>query len=316
MEVKMRRLAVALIGIMLGMWNAAFAQPCNGSTYVNPALGSSTCVEVCPGSVLQIHVYGPLGPHQTPVFGAMMTCNPWPETLCDYECPFPPGPIFFQYDATAWTYNSIEGSFDNFIYGTGEGCLCLTFEAILGVSLSSFEAIAGDNRVTLSWTTGSETENSKFEILRDGVKLAEIASQGNTTSGHEYRWVDESALNGTTYSYALSAIDMNGIHEEVATASATPEPETGLVVEYALHANYPNPFNPTTTIRYDLKENGFTTLSVYAITGQLVATLVNDVRGAGTHFESFDALDLPSGMYLYKLEVNGFAFAEKMLLIK
>ncbi|MBK6766469.1 MAG: T9SS type A sorting domain-containing protein [bacterium] len=312
----MRKLLLVLAVVVCVGVGRVTAQPCNASTYVNPAPGSSTCVIICPGSILQIHVFGPLGPNQTPVFGAMMTCNPWPASLCDFECPFPPNPVFFTYDPVAWTYNSADGSFDNFIYGTGEGCLCLTFEGILGAELLGFDASAGDNTVMLTWRTASETDNEAFEIHRDGAKIGEVSSSGNTTSGHSYSWIDDAATNGVPYTYRLLARDVHGTLEELGVASATPQSGAGLVTGYALHGNYPNPFNPTTTISFDLAAAGHATLKVLNIQGQEIATLVNGQLLAGSHVSAFDATGLPSGMYFTRLEVNGFTATEKMLLLK
>ncbi|MCC6475572.1 T9SS type A sorting domain-containing protein [bacterium] len=186
----------------------------------------------------------------------------------------------------------------------------------LDVELTNFDAVAGDDQVTLNWATASETDNAGFEILRDGVMLAEVLSLGNTASGHSYNWIDQSAVNGTTYSYALVARDIEGNREEIATASATPRAGAGVVTEYALRNNYPNPFNPTTTISFDLVEAGFTSLKVYNIQGQEVSTLVNGNMTAGSHSVLFDAAGLPSGMYLYRLNVNGYSAEQKMLLLK
>jgi hypothetical protein len=312
----MKGLVLVLACVMLAGTGVVFGQPpCNATTYINPALYSSQCVVVCPGSVLQIHVYGPLGPHDVPVFMMLPGCDPRPGTLCEYECPFPPGPIFWTYDETAWTYNG-DASWDNFIYGTGEGCLCVTFAGILDAELLSFEAVAGNNRVTLNWTTASETNNAAFEIMRDDVKVAEIASQGNSATGHHYSWTDETVLNDITFYYKLVARDIEGNREEIATASATPRAGAGVVTEYALRNNYPNPFNPTTTISFDLVEAGFTSLKVYNIQGQEVSTLVNGNMTSGSHSVLFDAAGLPSGMYLYRLNVNGYSAEQKMLLLK
>ncbi|MCP5061039.1 MAG: T9SS type A sorting domain-containing protein [Ignavibacteriae bacterium] len=85
---------------------------------------------------------------------------------------------------------------------------------------------------------------------------------------------------------------------------------------YALNSNYPNPFNPTTTIKYQLKENGFVSLKVFDLLGKEVASLVNENKSAGFYETVFDASDLTSGLYIYKLTVNGFVSTKKMLLTK
>ncbi len=196
------------------------------------------------------------------------------------------------------------------------GCVCITLEGFEAVALNSFSAVARDGEVELTWSTASETNNARFDVLRNGVTAAQIASQGNGASEHTYVWIDRDAVNGTTYTYTLVAVDVNGGREELATQSATPTAGAAVITEYALHQNYPNPFNPATTIVFDMVEAGNVTLKVYNLMGQNVATPVNGYASAGRHSVSFNATNLPSGIYLYKLEANGFAAEKKMMLMK
>jgi len=85
---------------------------------------------------------------------------------------------------------------------------------------------------------------------------------------------------------------------------------------YVLGQNYPNPFNPTTNIKFSIPEAADVTLKVYDITGREVATLVNQSMGAGTHTAQFNAADVASGMYIYRLVANGFTMSGKMMLVK
>ena len=92
--------------------------------------------------------------------------------------------------------------------------------------------------------------------------------------------------------------------------------ENGLVTSTALRQNYPNPFNAVTNIRFDLAQSGYTTLAVYDLMGKQVATLVKGQMERGSHSVQFDGTNLPSGVYVYRLTVNGFTSAQKMLLMK
>lgn len=88
------------------------------------------------------------------------------------------------------------------------------------------------------------------------------------------------------------------------------------VYSYELVQNFPNPFNPATTINFSIQKEGMVTLKVYNILGQEVATLVNEFKNAGAHTINFDASKLSSGIYLYRIDSNGFTQTKKMMLIK
>lgn len=102
-------------------------------------------------------------------------------------------------------------------------------------------------------------------------------------------------------------------------ASATPietTPGHGIAEGYRLNQNYPNPFNPSTVISYDLKKAGRVKLQVYNSLGQLVANLVDGTQAAGTHKVTFNAAELNSGLYFYKLQADNFVQTKKMILVK
>jgi hypothetical protein len=86
--------------------------------------------------------------------------------------------------------------------------------------------------------------------------------------------------------------------------------------KYELAQNYPNPFNPTTKINFAIPKQGMVTLKVYDVLGREVANLVNEVKTAGNYIVDFDASALSSGVYFYKLDVNGFSDVKRMMLIK
>jgi hypothetical protein len=85
---------------------------------------------------------------------------------------------------------------------------------------------------------------------------------------------------------------------------------------YTLSQNYPNPFNPTTTIHFVLPHKSHVTLTVYNTLGQRVAVLVNNETAAGSHEVLFDAANLASGMYFYRLHAGGFVSVKKLVICK
>jgi hypothetical protein len=86
--------------------------------------------------------------------------------------------------------------------------------------------------------------------------------------------------------------------------------------EIRLFQNYPNPYNPTTKIRYQIPTTGLVSLRVYNLLGEVVATLVNVEKSAGNYYVEFIASGLPSGIYFYRLQAGNFVETRKMILLK
>lgn len=98
--------------------------------------------------------------------------------------------------------------------------------------------------------------------------------------------------------------------------TGSPIEQADLPSSFQLEQNYPNPFNPQTTIRYALPQASRVRLGIYDVLGREVARLVDGVQAVGAHEVRFEATDLPSGVYLYRLEADGFVEARTMLLAK
>jgi hypothetical protein len=208
------------------------------------------------------------------------------------------------------------------VYGaTGCDVCTLTIESdvYLPVDLTSFEAVSGDREVSLTWTTASELNNDHFEIQRstnsDWVTVGTVEGT-NEATGASYQFTDRAVVNGVTYTYRLVSHDINGAVHEYDNMTADATPSTPVPTEYALNQNFPNPFNPSTTITYAVKDAGFVNLKVYNLLGQEVANLVSEQLNPGNYSVSFDANNLPSGIYVYRLEVNDFSAQQKMVLLK
>ncbi len=86
--------------------------------------------------------------------------------------------------------------------------------------------------------------------------------------------------------------------------------------EYSLEQNYPNPFNPSTTINFSISTSEFVTMKIYNSLGQEVSTVVNEFLNAGSYEVNFNAENLVSGMYIYKITAGSFTSTKKMLLLK
>ena len=120
-------------------------------------------------------------------------------------------------------------------------------------------------------------------------------------------------LQAGIYSYRLKQIDRDGKLSYSNEAEVT----IGIVPKvFALDQNFPNPFNPTTTISYAIAEPSIVKLVLFDDLGREVQTLVNESKEAGFYKVNFNAAHLSSGLYIYKISAGQFSAVKKMLLLK
>jgi len=193
--------------------------------------------------------------------------------------------------------------------------------SIIPVELTSFTASVVGADVELLWETATETNNSGFDIERKSEnsefsKIGFVPGFGTTTETKSYSFED-AGLQPGIYTYRLKQVDFNGTFEysdEVnvqVTAPAT----------FSLDQNYPNPFNPSTKISFSLADDANVNLKVYDVLGNEITTLVSKELPAGTHSYDFNAANINSGVYFYRIEAvgangNNFIDMKKMMLIK
>jgi len=143
-----------------------------------------------------------------------------------------------------------------------------------------------------------------------------VDGNGTAAVGSNYSWIDTDVINGRTYEYELVSVEVGGSRHSLVSESVTPSATSGLVAEYALHQNFPNPFNPETSIAFALAEAGDISLKVYNLTGQVIATVASGSHDAGRHVVNFDGSSLSAGVYFYALETGNFSAARKLVLLK
>ncbi len=192
------------------------------------------------------------------------------------------------------------------------------------VELVSFTASANGNNVTLNWGTATETNNRGFEIYRQSAenksngdggrweKAGYVQGFGTTTEPHSYTFTDNIQDRQSSLSYRLKQIDFDGSYEY----SKAVEVNINTPDKFLLEQNYPNPFNPATSISYSVPKDGFVHLVVYNVLGQKVTELVNENVRAGSHQVTFNAANLSSGVYYYRIEAGGFTATRKMILLR
>ncbi len=226
---------------------------------------------------------------------------------------FNEGGSFRVIDVTNGTSTEI-GTFGQFetITGFSVNANC----PVLPVELNSFSASIDGNSIVLNWSTATETNNAGFDIERSTdnntfYKIAFTPGFGTTTELKNYSFSDNQLKEGKYY-YRLKQKDLDGSFKY----SNTIEVVVTTPKEYTLKQNYPNPFNPTTRIVYSIPTQGFVNLTVYNTLGQEVATLVNNVVTAGQHTINFNATNLSSGIYFYRITAGNYVDVKKMNLLK
>lgn len=208
------------------------------------------------------------------------------------------------------------GPFGNNSNFMGIDALEVEGQGLLPVELSSFVSSVSGNNITLKWSTASEVNNSGFEVER-GIngnfsKIAFIAGKGTSVVTNNYSYSDRN-LNSGSYSYRLKQIDFNGNYEYFNLSN---EVIIGLPSEFDLSQNYPNPFNPSTKINFSLPIDGKVSLKVFDMTGREVGNLVNEFKTAGYYTVNFNASNVSSGVYYYRLNAGNFNSVKKMIVVK
>ncbi len=211
----------------------------------------------------------------------------------------------------------------------------VVIEEIVPVEFVSFTSSVSSDFILLKWETATEINNSGFEIqrlknnninkLQEWESIGFITGNGTTTEPQSYFFVDEN-LDIAEYQYKLKQIDFDGSFH----FSNTIEVKIASPADFILKQNYPNPFNPSTTIHYTIPnvspssssraesrdEGSLVQLKIYDILGNEVAVLVNEYKITGNYNVKFDAQNLSSGIYFYKLSIGIREVVKKMILMK
>jgi V8-like Glu-specific endopeptidase len=188
---------------------------------------------------------------------------------------------------------------------------------IIPVELEAFLVNPVDDKVNLTWTTATELNNSGFTIERrneninEWFEVAFVKGKGTTTERNTYTYTDRELQVGT-YFYRLKQVDFDG------TFTYSPEVEVSVMTpdDFTLFQNYPNPFNPSTKIKFAIPVKTQLQLNVYNILGEKVAEVFSGTLEGGFHEFVFDAQNLSSGVYVYRIESDKFTDSKKMSILK
>ncbi|MDE3056804.1 MAG: T9SS type A sorting domain-containing protein [Bacteroidota bacterium] len=192
------------------------------------------------------------------------------------------------------------------------------------VQPTGLAATLASPKVNLTWNKPVDTDVDYFAVYRattanftpTGSPLAKVKGTAYT---------DADVQNGVHYYYKIAALDFSGNqspYSAEANVIVTSVAELGGVpTEYALDQNHPNPFNPSTEISFSLPKQSFVRIAIYTMTGEVVATLVNETMSAGNYSIPWNGRNqagqaVSSGVYLYRIQAGDFVAVKKMLMVK
>ncbi len=201
------------------------------------------------------------------------------------------------------------GTYGDGLYRSTNGGTSWTKTSFPGTYVYELRIDAADNVFGASYSGGvfASTNNgstwSSIGMGGFGLSSLLIVSNGSTPDGMGTGKIYTGTANGSIYMAVSGVTDVKSEKTEIPT-------------QFALSQNYPNPFNPSTKINISIPKDGFYEVSVFSITGELVAKLAAEQLIAGVHSLDFNASNLPSGIYIYRLTGNDVSITKKMTLMK
>jgi hypothetical protein len=181
---------------------------------------------------------------------------------------------------------------------------------------------------TFSWQSTEDVVAYHFQLSGNDAFAASVIDDSTLTEttytaqsplaySTTYYWrVRADALGGAIASKTAAFGPWSEVRWFIVAVGTAAENESTLPTEFALHANYPNPFNPSTTIQYDLPEAATVRITVFDALGRLVESMVIGHRSAGRYKVTWDADRVPSGVYIVRLVAGAFAQTRRILLLR
>ncbi|RKY56262.1 MAG: hypothetical protein DRP93_01750 [Candidatus Neomarinimicrobiota bacterium] len=248
----------------------------------------------------------------------------WPSDVTDINN------LFREHDATSSLYtgfsitNAVETT--SIVYSN-------TGDPALPITLKEFSAQYADTGVALSWVTESEVQNlgyvlkraiiysdddfSSYDVIASYQTDDELYGAGTTTEQNTYAYIDKNVKPGVNYSYILEDVDYDGnvvTHDPVNIV--IPENLLYENEDFTLGSNYPNPFNPSFTIPFELTRTMDVTINMYDITGKQVMSIMNGSFEARQYQIRVNASSLNSGIYFVRTMIGNEIITQKITLLK
>mgnify|MGYP005838438323 CR=1 FL=1 len=178
----------------------------------------------------------------------------------------------------------------------------LNFAALSG-ALREANLVLGKTEAPVIYTRFFKVVGNKMQLSEEGNS----GESGNDSDGDGIPYIPEQPDNLPPIFAAEATLNLG---------ASSVDDNNSLPENFVLEQNFPNPFNPSTTIRYSLPSDNYVTLKVFNILGQEVATLINENKVAGNYSVEFNASNLSSGIYLYRIDAGNFTSVKKLTLLK
>ena len=205
--------------------------------------------------------------------------------------------------------------------GTSANSNTITVTTLLAAPVAIAATNITTSGFTANWNASTGATNYWVDVSTTDDFSNVLASYNNKSVGNVTTHIIISLTPNTTYYFRVCASNSSSTSPYSNTITVTTN-VTGvddllnLPTRFDLSQNYPNPFNPTTTIKYQIPEETFVGIKVYNLLGSEVTTLVNEMRTVGTYEVKFNASQLTSGIYIYKIQAGQFSQMKKMVLVK
>lgn len=218
-------------------------------------------------------------------------------------------------DSTSFEFRVVALSEDGDVLGVSETMVGYAVDNIAPSQVQDVVAQrTGESDITLSWEAVPDNDVDGYAVFEASV------TDFSGTDPIAFSTTSQAVIADEGYEeLVVVAVDENnnyGSPSESAMVTTNENVMADTPNEFMLEQNYPNPFNPATIISYALPQSSHTKITVFNSLGQRVATLINKVQPAGNHEVSFNAEQLNSGMYIYRIEAGSFTQTRKMMLIK
>jgi uncharacterized lipoprotein YddW (UPF0748 family) len=240
------------------------------------------------------------------------------------------GSVFFRTDFILWNTKGIADTLgNNFYYYPALSPTMAWKDSIPPNSPQSLIATSNSQGIELQWsapTTATDGDTARWYILyrflqQDSIDIENPQYIQSIIRGRSLDYLDNTAVLNESYTYMVTSLDK--LQNESMPSNQVNIIYTGLDLftsaqphQFKLEQNYPNPFNPSTNIQFSIPKTEFVILKIYNLLGQEVATVVSKNLTAGKYKYTWDASDLSSGVYLYRLETSEFVQSKMLILMK